>query len=134
MFGIITLFQCLIENIIFYYDSFYNLLAIGASPRKVTKTEPEITETRFQQNNIPFEYSEGENQTLSVLDPVYSVNPYSINEDGGIYTGLSGPLLLVTQYYVDLLEENFEKIEGKPANLTKENVFYQKNEKTTIKG
>lgn len=124
----------LIENIIFYYDSFYNLLAIGASPRKVTKTEPEITETRFQQNNIPFEYSEGENQTLSVLDPVYSVNPYSINEDGGIYTGLSGPLLLVTQYYVDLLEENFEKIEGKPANLTKENVFYQKNEKTNIQG
>tara|TARA_R100000664_G_scaffold24516_1_gene34323 strand:+ start:4726 stop:8907 length:4182 start_codon:yes stop_codon:yes gene_type:complete len=124
-----------IENLIFYYDNFNNLLAIGTAPRKATKKDPQITQTKFQQNNIPFEYELGEKNPLSNLNKQYSVISFEIEENGGMKTGLPGPLILVTDLYVDLLDKNFDNIKEKPNNSpSKEEVIEVKNGKKFIKG
>ena len=103
----------IIENIIFYYDEFYNLLGVGVSPNNSTKTEPNVTDPRQITAVVPFEFkTQQNNNSFSSLDEFYSLSPYQIDEtEGGIPTlGAPGPLVLVTDYFVQTLYDNFDKI------------------------
>ena len=103
-----------LEDIIFYYDQSFNLLAIGASENKSTKEAPAQQQDRKQKNNIPFEFTELADQPLSDLDKYYSILPLPPEDDisGIMGVGLQGPILIVTQYFVDALSDpnNYKKV------------------------
>jgi len=92
----------ILEDVIFYYDEFDNLLAVGVSPKKNTKVNPSITLKRTKQNQVPFEFGE-QSQPISSLDSYYSIIPvlnYS-SPTSLINNRLPGFLVLVTDFYFD---------------------------------
>lgn len=92
----------ILEDVIFYYDEFDNLLAVGVSPKKNTKVNPSITLKRTKQNQVPFEFGE-QSQLISSLDSYYSIIPV-LNDSSSsslINNRLPGFLVLVTDFYLD---------------------------------
>lgn len=92
----------ILEDVIFYYDEFENLLAVGVSPKKNTKVNPSITLKRTKQNQVPFEFGE-QSQPISSLDSYYSIIPV-LNDSSPtslINNKLPGFLVLVTDFYFD---------------------------------
>ena len=137
-----------LEDIIFYYDQSFNLLAIGAAENKSKKEAPAQQEDRKQKNNVPFEFSEVADQPLSVLDKFYSILPLPPEDDtsGIMGVGLQGPILIVTQYFVDALSDpnNYKKVLDTlddveafiyPSSPTgdSDSIFIQENDKVILR-
>jgi len=137
-----------LEDIIFYYDQSFNLLAIGAAENKSTKEAPAQQQDRKQKNNIPFEFTDLADQPLSDLDKYYSILPLppEDNTSGLMGVGLQGPILIVTQYFVDALSDssNYKKVLDTldevevliyPSNPTgdPDSIFIQKDDKTVLR-
>lgn len=104
----------ILEDIIFYYDEFGNLLAVGLSPKKTTKTNPSILSKRTKQNQVPFEFGV-QSEPISTLDLYYSVIPVldETNITSVINNKLPGFLVLVTDFYFDKFPD--AKLEGLPV-------------------
>lgn len=107
----------ILEDIIFYYDEFGNLLAVGLSPKKVTKTSPSILSKRTKQNQVPFEFG-AQSEPISTLDAYYSVIPVldEKNITSVINNKLPGFLVLVTDFYFDkFTDAKSEDLQGLPV-------------------
>ena len=89
----------ILEDIVFYYDEFGNLLAVGLSPKKATKTNPSILSKRTKKNEIPFEFGD-QKADISSLDTYYSITPL-LNKSDLKDNKLPGFLVLVTDFYFD---------------------------------
>jgi len=104
----------ILEDIIFYYDQFGNLLAVGLSPKKVTKTNPSILSKRTKKNEIPFEFGD-QKADISSLDTYYSITPL-LNKSDQKDNKLPGFLVLVTDFYFDkYTDEKSEDLQGLPV-------------------
>ena len=104
----------ILEDIIFYYDEFGNLLAVGLSPKKATKTNPSILSKRTKKNEIPFEFGD-QKADISSLDTYYSITPL-LNKSDQKDNKLPGFLVLVTDFYFDkYTDEKSEDLQGLPV-------------------
>lgn len=103
-----------LEDIVFYYDQSFSLLAIGAVENKSSKKEPALDQDRLQRNDVPFEFSLDPDQPLSLLDKHYSILPLPPVDAGSglLKVGLAGPILLVTEYFVDAFHDKYAAVRG----------------------
>ena len=101
-----------LEDVVFYYDQSFNLLAIGAIENKSTKEAPALQQDRLQKNDVPFDFSLVPDQPLSLLNKYYSILPLPPDDElsGLLDVGLAGPILLVTEYFVNALYNKYADV------------------------
>jgi len=117
------------EDISFYYDTSYQLLAIVSNNREnfynveVTPAPPQ------QKNSVPFEFSL-EPAPLSELDPIFSISKQvnnSLPDPGEISSGIDGDLVFITEFFEDKLinSKNIEYDRGDFGSYVITNQHYQ---------
>lgn len=96
------------EDITFYYDNSYQLLAIFSNKKENYYNSTTIVQTPIQKNNIPFEYELKPGSLLQNLDPLYGIVPSvdtEAKDDLSNNSGIDGQIAFITEYFKNKLIE-----------------------------
>mgnify|MGYP003144544023 FL=1 len=116
------------EDISFYYDESYRLLAVVGENKTVEFNPVLAEETIVQRNIVPFEVDEG--QPLSELDSLFSLLPKTEADQDTFsnLSGVNGQIAFITEDFVDLVSSQDKSLpidfEGRSIVLS--NQHYQK--------
>jgi len=96
------------EDITFYYDNSYQLLAIFSNKKENYYNSTTIVQTPIQKSNIPFEYELKPGSLLQNLDPLYGIVPSvdtAVVDDLSNNSGIDGQIAFITEYFKNKLIE-----------------------------
>ena len=115
------------EDITFYYDSSYRLLAVVGENKTIEFNTQLAEEAPTQKNLIPFEFEEG--QPLSNLDPLFSLVPKTVDDQDALsnLSGINGQIAFITEDFVDIVskQKEFETVDFDGKSIVLSNQHYQ---------
>jgi hypothetical protein len=114
------------EDITFYYNSSYQLLAVVGENKTSEFNKVSAEETPKQKNLIPFEFNEG--KPVSDLEGEFSLLPSLVEDEdiGSSLSGINGSVAFFTEDFVNLYKKNFPSIDFTEAdNIVLDKKHYQ---------
>lgn len=116
------------EDISFYYDEAYRLLAIVGENKTTEFNTKLVAPVQTQKNLIPFEFQE--DQPISSIDFLFSLIPETIQDADAFssISGINGEIAVITEDFVEMLstQQEFDEEDLKGLSIVLANDHYEK--------